>query len=275
MAKIINFAPTGTQTTRQNSNAPLSQNEIVEEVHSVFEEGLITMVHIHARDEELKNTYKVEFYAPIIEGIRKHCPHLCICVSLSGRYFSEVDKRSEVLSLKPDMGSLTMSSLNFPSGASVNSGETIIELVENMDKWGVIPEVECFDYGMVNYTKYLMNKGILKPPYYVNMIFGNLFSSQIDDPNIVKKPFDNAVVCYGGIGKVQLKANLLGLVYADGVRMGLEDNLYIKDKEKATNLQLLKRLKTIMDEMGENVMSTLDFLSLGYGNRKLVGIGKK
>ena len=112
--KIINFTPTGTQTTRDNSLAPLLPNEIIEEVHSANEVG-ISIVHLHARDEETKNTYKKEVYQKIIEGIKKHCPDLLICVSLTGRNFPELEKRTEVLQLYPDMGSLTMSSLNFPS----------------------------------------------------------------------------------------------------------------------------------------------------------------
>jgi uncharacterized protein (DUF849 family) len=53
--KIINFTPTGTQTTRDNSLAPLLPNEIIEEVHSANEVG-ISIVHLHARDEETNNT---------------------------------------------------------------------------------------------------------------------------------------------------------------------------------------------------------------------------
>jgi uncharacterized protein (DUF849 family) len=109
MYRIINFTPTGTQTTRDNSFAPLLPNEIIEEVHSANEVG-ISIVHLHARDEETNNTYKKEVYQKIIEGIKKHCPELLICVSLTGRNFPELEQRSEVLQLLPDMGSLTMSS---------------------------------------------------------------------------------------------------------------------------------------------------------------------
>ena len=134
MYKIINFTPTGTQTTRDNSFAPLLPNEIIEEVHNANEVG-ISIVHLHARDEETKNTYKKEVYQKIIEGIKKHCPDLLICVSLTGRNFPEVEKRTEVLQLYPDMGSLTMSSLNFSSGTSINQPETIISLIKEMDKY--------------------------------------------------------------------------------------------------------------------------------------------
>jgi len=271
MSKIINFAPTGTQTNKNNSFAPLTPNEIIEEVHEAYELG-ITLTHIHARDPiTLDNTYKKNVYREIIEGIRKYCPDLCICVSLTGRLFPEFEKRSEVLELLPDIGSLTMSSLNFPRGASVNEPDMILKLIEKMDEYGVIPEIECFDSGMINYTNYLIEKGILKGPHYINVILGNIYNSQSDISSvssILNNLPKNTKVCFGGIGKEQLKSNMLGLLYADGVRIGLEDNLYIKDKVKTTNIDLLVRLHKIMNELGHAVMSPTSFKNLGYGNRK-------
>ena len=271
MKKIINFTPTGTQTNRENSFAPLLPSEIIEEVHEAYELG-ITMVHVHARDpKDLSNTYKKDVYRPIIEGIRKHCPDLPICVSLTGRLHPEFEKRSEVLELYPDMGSLTMSSINFPKSASVNEPEMILKLIEKMDEYGVIPEIECFDSGMINYTNYLIKKGILKGPHYMNVIFGNIYNAQMDSPtlsSVVNNLPENAKVCFGGIGKDQLNSNVLGLIYGDGVRVGLEDNLYIRDKELTTNLELLGRVHRIMNEMELSVLTPNEFKELGYANKR-------
>ena len=271
MKKIINFTPNGTQTNRDNSKAPLLANEIIDEVHEAYELG-ITMVHIHARDpKDLSNTYKKDMYRPIIEGIRKHCPDLPICVSLTGRLHPEFEKRSEVLELYPDMGSLTMSSINFPKSASVNEPEMILRLIEKMDQYGVIPEIECFDSGMINYTNYLIKKGILKGPHYMNVIFGNIYNAQIDPATLSSITNNlplNAKVCFGGIGKDQLNSNVLGLIYGDGVRVGLEDNLYIRNKELTTNLELLSRVHRIMNEMELNILTSKEFKELGYVNKK-------
>jgi 3-keto-5-aminohexanoate cleavage enzyme len=271
MKKIINFTPTGTQPTRENSLAPLTSNEIIEEVHQAYEFG-ITMTHIHARDpKDFKNTYKKEFYQPIIEGIRKHCPNLTICVSLTGRLYPEFEKRSEVLELYPDMGSLTMSSLNFPTAASINEPNMILKLIDKMKEYGVTPELECFDTGMINYTNYLIKKGILEGPHYMNVILGNIYNTQSDISSvsaIINNLPNNTKVCIGGIGKDQLKSNILGLMYSDGVRIGLEDNLYYTDKVKTTNLELLSRIKRIMDELEMSIMCPSEFKSLGYGNKK-------
>jgi 3-keto-5-aminohexanoate cleavage enzyme len=268
--KIINFTPTGTQTTRENSLAPLLPNEIIEEVHQAYEMG-ITLTHIHARDHnDLSNTYKKNVYQEIIEGIRKHCPNLSICVSLTGRNFPELSHRSEVLELYPDMGSLTMSSLNFPKSASINEPDMILNLINKMNQYGVIPEIECFDSGMLNYTNYLINKGMLNNPHYINIILGNIYNGQTDLSTISSiyhnKP-KNSIMCLGGIGKEQLKANTIGLLYFDGIRIGLEDNLYYKDKEKTTNIELLKRVHRIMNELQYEIFHHKNFMELGFKNK--------
>jgi uncharacterized protein (DUF849 family) len=270
MRKIINFTPTGTQTTRSNSYAPLLPNEIIEEVHQANELG-ISVVHLHARDEvTLENTYKKETYQKIIEGIKKYCPELLICVSLTGRNFPEIEKRTEVLQLYPDMGSLTMSSLNFPSGASINQPDTILSLIKSMDKYGVQPEIECFDSGMLNYTNYLISKNILKPPYHINIILGNIYNGQCDFgtlTTIKSNLVPNTYTCLGGIGSQQLKSTVYGLLDFDGIRIGLEDNLYYKDKEKTTNIDLLNRVHRIMGELNVSHYKSNELRELGYGNK--------
>jgi uncharacterized protein (DUF849 family) len=269
--KIINFTPTGTQTTRDNSLAPLLPNEIIESVHEANEIG-ISIVHLHARDEDTNNTYKKEVYQKIIEGIKKYCPELLICVSLTGRNFPELAQRSEVLQLYPDMGSLTMSSLNFPSGASVNQPDMILSLINEMDKYGVQPEIECFDSGMLNYTNYIISKNLLKPPYHINVILGNIYNGQCDLPTLstIKSniPLDS-YVCLGGIGSQQLKCTTYGLLDFDGIRIGLEDNLYYKDKEKTTNIELLRRAHRLMDEFDMTHYTSKELRDKGYGNKAI------
>ncbi|MFI5157390.1 MAG: 3-keto-5-aminohexanoate cleavage protein [Sphingobacteriales bacterium] len=270
MEKIINLCPTGTLSTKQNSLAPISANEIVDEVLSCYEIG-VTMVHLHARDQNGANTYKKEYFQKIIEGIKQSATDLIICTSLSGRYMSDKILRAEVLSLHPDLASLTMSSLNFPKTASINDPETIVWLIEEMDKYGVHPEIECFDSGMLNYTNYLLKKGILNAPLYINVILGNLFNAGTDLSTIASLIHNlpkEAKVCFGGIGNNQLKANIIGLLEADGVRIGLEDNFYYEKKDKAINQQLLSRIHRIMNEMGHTAMAPSALKALGYGNKR-------
>ena len=141
---IINFAPIGLIPTKDmTSRVPVAPDEIVEQVLEVAAMGP-SMVHLHARETETGlPTYKQELYAEIIGGIREKNKDLVIGVSTSGRDFFEFEKRSEALDLegelKPDFGSLTLSSLNFNKQASVNSPEMIQRLARKMMEKGIRP----------------------------------------------------------------------------------------------------------------------------------------
>ena len=263
MNVIVNFAPTGIIPTKEMSpHIPVSINEIVEDVHEAYEIG-ITMVHLHARDEKGKPTYKGEIYRDIIEQIRKFASDLVICVSLSSRTFTEFEKRSEPLKLdgyhKPDMGSLTLSSLNFNQQESINPPALIHSLAQEMKHRGILPELEAFDTGMINYAKYLIKKGLIVPPHYFNLILGNIACAQTDLLHVGVMINDLPPDSYwslGGVGYAQLRVNSLSIVYGGGVRVGLEDNIWL-DKERirlARNADLLQRIHRVVDLHDRKIM---------------------
>ena len=273
MNLIINFTPTGMIPTKQMTpHVPISVNEIIECVHEAFEIG-ITMVHLHARDEKTgEPTYKGEIYRNIIEGIRKFTKDLVICVSLSGRTFKKFEERAEPLQLsgnaKPDMGSLTLSSVNFNRQESVNSPAMIQSLAKEMLSRGILAELEAFDSGMVNYAKYLERKELLEPPHYFNLLFGNIACAQADllhiGVMINDLPRNSSYWSLAGIGDAQLKINSLAISYGGGVRVGLEDNIwYDANRTKlATNAELLKRIHAIAEVNERKFMPPREFRKL-------------
>lgn len=277
---IINFTPTGMIPTKgMTPHVPVSVTEIVKDVHKATEIG-ITMVHLHARDPiSGEPTYKKDIYAKIVEGIRKYAPELVICLSLSGRDFSEIDKRSEPLmlegKLKPDMGSLTLSSLNFNKTASVNTPDAIVTLAAIMKEKGIVPELEAFDIGMINYAKYLERKQLIQAPFYFNLLFGNIACSQanlLHSGVMINDLPENSHWSLAGIGNEQLKMNSLSIAVGGGVRVGIEDNIWYDTyrTKLATNADLLKRIHLIANANGRKVMSSKDFrikmnLESGFG----------
>jgi uncharacterized protein (DUF849 family) len=150
------------------------------------------------------------------------------------------------------MGSLTLSSLNFVQSSSINTPEMILKLLQKMNEKGIKPELEVFDVGMINFLKYLIQKGLLKPPYYYNIILGNLYSAQ-NNPNdlasLISALPENSYFTIGGIGDYQLGSNIAGILYTDGIRIGLEDNIYFNSDrtQLASNKSLVERIKTICD----------------------------
>ena len=266
---IINFTPTGMIPTKEMTpHVPVTVNEIVEDVHRAYELG-ITMAHIHARDEKTGvPTYKKEVYAEMIAGIRKYAPDLVLCTSLSGRNFNTLDKRADVLSLegdlKPDMGSLTLSSLNFNKVASMNAPSMIEDLANTMKSKGIVPELEVFDVGMINFGKYLVRKNIIKEPLYYNLLFGNIACAQtnmLHSGVMLNDLPENTLYSIAGIGDNQLMMNSLSIAIGGGVRVGLEDNIWYDSKrtKKATNLELLERIHVIAEANGRDIMTPSKF----------------
>ncbi len=272
MDLIINFTPTGMIPTKEMTPyVPVTVKEIIDDVYQAYQIG-ITMVHLHARDQVTgKPTYQSEIYGRMIEGIRSFANDLVICVSLSGRTYNEFEHRSEPLllkgNLKPDMGSLTLSSLNFNKVASVNSPDMILKLAQAMKERGILPELEVFDAGMINYAKYLKKRGLLEPPHYFNLLFGNIACAQADLLHVgvmIRDLPDQSYWSLAGIGQAQFMMNSVAVVSGYGVRVGLEDNIWFDHDQTilAANADLLRRIHHLAEASERKVMSPSDFRKL-------------
>jgi uncharacterized protein (DUF849 family) len=262
---IVNFTPTGMIPTKEMTpHVPVSPSEIAEDVHRAVEKG-ITMVHLHARDDKTgAPTWKAEVYGQIIEEIRRFAPELILCVSLSGRNIRELEKRAAPLQLdggaKPDMGSLTLSSTNFNREASVNAPETIQALAGIMQERGIVPELEAFDAGMINYAKYLEAKGLLEPPHYFNLLLGNIACAQADLLHLGVMVRDLPAQSFwsvAGIGNAQLPMNSISIASGGGVRVGLEDNIWLDTgrTKLARNIDLIERVHVLIEANDRKVMN--------------------
>lgn len=248
---VINLAPTGMIPDKAMTGyVPITPAEIAADVLACAKLGA-SMIHLHARAEDGTPTYHKKKFGEIISRIRHERSDLIIIVSTSGRSVSEFEKRSEVLELegdlKPDMASLTLGSFNFPRSTSHNSPEIIVRLAEKMKERGIKPELEIFDLGMANYARYLIEKQILEPPYYFNILLGNVCSAQATMQHvglIVSELPPQSTFALAGIGSSQLSMNALGIAFADGVRVGLEDNIWYDDERtvKASNVSLCQRI---------------------------------
>lgn len=272
MNLIVNFTPTGMIPTKEMTpHVPVSVNEIVEDVHEALEIG-ISMVHLHARDEKTgESIHRADVYRDIIDGIRKFSRDLVICVSLSGRMASEFEKRAEVLLLdgdsKPDMGSLTLSSVNFNKVVSLNSPDMIQSLAREMKCRGILAELEAFDAGMINYAKYLEKKGLLEPPHYFNLLLGNIACAQADLLHVGIMIRDLPPHSYwglSGIGNAQLMMNSLAIATGGGVRVGLEDNIWYDTRrtKPARNADLIRRIHILAEANERKVMHPCELRTL-------------
>jgi uncharacterized protein (DUF849 family) len=253
---IINLAPTGMVPTKdQTPHVPLTPDEVVEDVERCLGLG-VSIVHVHARDEQGRPTHRREYFAPVIEGIRRLDPELIVCATCSGRYATELDERADVLELqgdaRPDMASLTTGSNNFKSSASVNPPEVIKGLAERMAARGIKPELEVFEPGMLHYARYLCERSFIAEPAYVNILLGNLGTSPATPGSLgafLAMMPASWTWAAAGIGNYQLEANMLALASGGHVRVGLEDNIWWDRgrTELATNEMLVRRVARLAE----------------------------
>jgi uncharacterized protein (DUF849 family) len=128
-------------------------------------------------------------------------------------------------------------------------------LAREMLERGIRPELEAFDVGMINYAKYLIEKELIHPPYYFNLILGNIACAQANLLNLglmINELPVGSIWSVGGVGRFQLPMNAAALVAGGGVRVGLEDNIWFDDERTrlVTNRELVERVLSIAHALG-------------------------
>ncbi|KJK56878.1 3-keto-5-aminohexanoate cleavage protein [Saccharothrix sp. ST-888] len=256
---IVNLCPTGMIPRRAKvPSVPVTPEEIAADVRRCRDAGA-SMVHLHARGEDEEPTWRPERYQEICEAVAAETPDMVLVVTTSGRDWSELEKRSASLTVtgvsKPEMASLTLGSMNFPTGPSVNSPQTIEGLARAMQERDIVPELEVFDVGMANYARSLAEKGVLQGPFYANILLGSRGTADLNAANVaaVLAGLPNGTTwALAGIGRFQSRANTLATTLGGHVRVGLEDNPYYdwRDRTDATNARLVERAVRIGRELG-------------------------
>lgn len=259
---IVNLASTGMVPTKADNPAvPESPEEIADDIVRCAAAGA-TVAHVHARDPEGRPTHHKEIFRAIVARVRARAPEMIICVTTSGRVSREMAQRAQVLDLdgaeKPDMASLTLGSMNFPRQASLNEPKTIRGLADRMRERGIVPELEVFDMGMLDYAKYLIERRVLQEPFYFNFLLGSLGTLAATPLNLsllAQAVPAGATWAAAGIGRFQLPANAMAVTMGGHVRVGLEDNLFMDaaKSQPATNVALVERVVGVARAMGRPI----------------------
>jgi 3-keto-5-aminohexanoate cleavage enzyme len=116
-----------------------------------------------------------------------------------------------------------------------------------MQERGIVPELEVFDLGMIDFALYLIKQKVLQEPFYFNLILGSLgtLSATPYHLAIMARSLPSKAIWAGaGIGRFQFYVNSMAITMGGHVRVGLEDNLYVDQNKsrQATNLNLVERL---------------------------------
>jgi 3-keto-5-aminohexanoate cleavage enzyme len=268
---IINVALTGMVATRERvPHAPLTAAEIADDAERCCAAGA-TIVHLHARDAEGRPDWRRAAYAELIGEIRRRCPGLVVCVTTSGREVAEVERRGDVLELdgaaRADMASLTLGSLNFHTGPSVNAIATIEALAARMAERAIRPELEVFDFGMAHLAHRLLAREQLPVGAYVNLLLGFPNGAPADARSLVALVDAlpaGLVWAAGALGAFQQPINALAIAMGGHVRTGLEDNPHLDHltRTAATNVALVERAVAQAHAVGRAVATPAEARAL-------------
>jgi 3-keto-5-aminohexanoate cleavage enzyme len=245
---IITVAITGSVPTKKDNPAvPITVSEQIDSTQAAFEAGA-TLAHCHVRNDDGTTTSSPERFAKLTEGLRKHCPGMIIQLSTGGRSGAGKE-RGGMLSIGPDMASLSTGSVNFPTRIYENTNELIDWLAAEMLTYKVKPEVEAFDLSMIFQAVAMAKAGKMKSPLHVQFVMGVKNAMPVDRPSFefyiatLKRIAPDATWTGAGIGRDQITLINWSLELGGHVRTGLEDNIRInKDTLAPSNAALVQQV---------------------------------
>ncbi|WP_424020070.1 3-keto-5-aminohexanoate cleavage protein (plasmid) [Halorientalis pallida] len=253
---ILTVATTGGVHGKDaNPNLPEQPTEIARQVRECEKLGA-AIVHVHGRDEHGEND--PERLQAVNDAIRDRCDDIIIQNTTGGQSPYENRVAGIRTDPPPEMASLDMGPFNRGQHIITEHTRNNIEsLAREMQDKGIKPELEVFNNGHLNETYRLIEKDILDPPYYINVILGpGTFT--VPRPknllNMVENLPAESQFNVLATGPHQLPLTTMGALLGGHVRVGMEDNLYFERGEPAqSNAQLVERSVEIIDHLDRDL----------------------
>jgi len=238
---IITAAVTGSRPTKEmNPAVPYTPEEIAQAAIDCYRAGA-AIAHIHVRDPQTGvPDFKIEYFQEVIERIRAECDML-INLTTSGYHLHGpdiIEQRLGPIALQPEICSLDIGSVNFVDGTFVNPPDWGRAAAERMQEHGVKPEIEVFDVGHLYQALDFIEEDLIDDPPYFQLCMGIKWGIEATPENLLfmqsKLPRE-ARWSVLGIGSSQFPMITLGILLGSHIRVGFEDNLYLRKGVLAKN----------------------------------------
>ncbi|WP_174533423.1 BKACE family enzyme [Micromonospora chalcea] len=283
---IISAAVTGSvHVPSQSDHLPLSPEQVVRSSLEAAEAGA-AVIHLHARHPDGRPAFEPETFEQIIPPIVERCDAV-INITTGGASSMTIEERlAAAARFSPELASLNMGSMNFVySGIAdrvsrwkhdweqpyventyrqpfINTFAQIeYALREIGEKGGTRFEYECYDIGHLYTLAHFVDRGLARPPLFIQGVFGILGGIGADHANlthmiaIADKLFgaDYHFSAFAA-GRHQMQFCTHSAWLGGHVRVGLEDNLYIGKSELATsNAQQVRKVRSIVQDLGRTI----------------------
>lgn len=271
---IITCALCGTGTTKaQTPYVPITPDEIAADAVAVVKAGA-SVLHIHVRDENGVNTMNTARFVEVVTKVRNalKAEHLDAVLNLttSGTKFTIEERTRHLYELRPEMCSFDPGSMNWSNRyVFMNTPEFLERLGDVTQELGIKPECEIFDGGMLGNVAYYLKKGKLTAPTHFQFVLGVAggMPGNIDSlAYMLPKLPVGSTWSITGIGKSHVPCMLAGLsAGCNGLRVGLEDNIFYSKGVLATNVQLVERACALGRMAGREIATAADA-------RKILGL---
>jgi len=280
---IITCASTGSiHTPSMSPHLPLTPEDIADQSIAAAEAGA-AILHLHARDpKDGRPTPDPDVFMQFLRPIRDRCDAV-INITTGGGHGMSLDERlAAPLRIRPEMTSLNMGSMNFglfPMLARYdefryewerahlensrdfifrNTFKDIEHILELLGEGcGTRFEFECYDIGHLYNLAHFLDRGLVKPPLFVQSIFGILGGIGADPENvthmrrIADKLFgDDYLWSVLAGGRHQLPLVTMSATMGGNVRVGLEDSLYAgKGRLATSNAEQVTIIRRILERL--------------------------
>lgn len=259
---IITVAVTGSRPRKEmNPAVPYTPEEIAQTAIACWKAGA-AVAHIHVRNPETgEPSSDIDLFREVVERIRSQCP-MILNLTTSGLFLqgeNVYEKRLQVLERNPEICSLDIGSMNFQDRTFANPPEWGELASKRMLEHGVKPEIEVFEVGHIRQAVDLIDKGLIQNPPYFQLCMGVKWGIDATEESfrfLKSKLPSSANWSVLSVGRHQLPMLELALVDGGHLRVGFEDNLYLRNGVLAeSNAQFVEQAVDLVHRYHREVAS--------------------
>jgi uncharacterized protein (DUF849 family) len=288
---IITCAVTGSiHTPSMSPHLPVTASEIAEAAIGAAEAGA-AIVHLHARDpKDGRPDQSLEAFEPFLKVIKQRS-NVAVNITTGGASTMTIEERVKPAAhFAPEVASLNMGTMNFGlypmlerfktfkhdwerpylensrKGMFKNTFADIEYILTTCAENGTRFEVECYDIGHLYTLAHFAERGIIKPPFFVQSVFGILggIGQHPEDIMHMKRTADRL---FGdqyrwsvlGAGRNQMSIAGMAATMGGNVRVGLEDSLWIgKGQFAKSNAEQVTKVRQIIEGLGLEIATPDD-----------------
>ena len=276
---VITCAVTGAgNTTDKSDKVPVTPKEIADSAIEAAKAGATT-VHLHVRDPKTGvGSRDPNLFLEVVKRIRDstHDVVLNLRAGMGGYWIlnsSDLNKAgpgSDMISAEerlahveeclPEICSLDCGTMNFGNQNEIyiSTPPFLREMAKLTKSWGVKPELEVFDLGHIRFAKQMIQEGLIDDPPLFQICLGIPWGAEqtVDTMKVMKDHLPIGCTWAGfGISRMQMPMAAAAVALGGNVRVGLEDNLYLEKGILASNADLVRRVKDIVELMGAKVLT--------------------